>query len=128
MKFFKPKRVIYREEHTPLLFRWNLFECALFSIKIHKLVSNDTACQHDHPWAFITFLLKGGYVEYTPKGSKVYSRFSLLYRPAKYVHRLEIHQPVYTFLITFKKVREWGFITPRGWVKWYLYKGSDNCE
>lgn len=128
MKFFKRKKAIYRENHTPLLFRWNLFECKFFSVKIHKLVSSDNACQHDHPWAFITFLLKGAYVEFTPAGSKVYSRFSLLYRPANYIHRLEIHQPVYTFVITFKKIREWGFITPKGWVKWYLYNPTNNCE
>ncbi|MES2004303.1 MAG: hypothetical protein V4450_07265 [Bacteroidota bacterium] len=128
MQFFKKKRTIYREKNRALLHRWNLFECRFFSIKIHKLMSSDSACDHDHPWAFITFLLKGGYVEYTPTGSKVYSRFSLLYRPAKYVHRLEIHQPVWTFVITFKKVRQWGFITPRGWIPFYEYKGGDRCE
>jgi hypothetical protein len=128
MKFFKPKKIITRAGDVPLLIRWNLFECKFFSIKIHKLVSSDPACPHDHPWAFITFLLKGGYVEHTLQGSKVYSRFSLLYRPAHYLHRLEIHQPVYTFVITFKKVREWGFQTPAGWVKWFRYNPTNTCE
>lgn len=129
MKFFKKKKTIYRDKETILLHRWNIFECRFFSIKIHKLVGSDLACQHDHPWAFYTFLLKGGYVEHNQKGSKVYSRFSLLYRPARYLHRLEIHQPVWTFVITFKKERVWGFLTPRGWVKHMNYKPQSNqCE
>lgn len=129
MKFFKKKKIIYREEGVPYLIRWNLFECRFFSIKIHKLCASDDACKHDHPWAFITFLMKGGYVEYSDRhGSRLYSRFSLLYRPANYVHRLEIHQPVWTFVITFRKVRDWGFITPRGWVFWKLYRGQNSCE
>jgi hypothetical protein len=127
MKLFKRKKTIYRNK-VPLLVRWNLFECRYFSFKIHKLITSDAACQHDHPWAFLTFLMKGGYVEHNQKGSKVYSRFSLLYRPAKYLHRLEIHQPVWTFVITFKKVRTWGFVTPRGWVKWFNYSDTERCD
>jgi len=154
MRFFKPKRIIEREKGQTLLERWNIFECRFFSIKIHKLVGSDAACHHDHPWAFITFLLKGGYVEYTPadgqskpefnqhfeynedvKGlrlvsekGKVYSRFSLLYRPSYYAHRLEIHQPVTTLVITFKKVRNWGFYTQKGWVHWFDYSRKNDCE
>lgn len=128
MKFFKKHKTITRNGQ-PLLIRWNLFECRYFSIKIHKLIGSDPSCQHDHPWAFLTFLMRGGYVEYNQKGSKVYSRFSLLYRPANYLHSLQIHQPVWTFVITFKKTRQWGFLTPKGWVAWFNFKDSSNqCE
>lgn len=127
MKFFKPRKTISRGG-VPLLIRWSLFECKAFSIKIHKLISSDHSCMHDHPWAFITFLMWGGYVEHTPKGSKVYSRWSLLYRHAKYTHRLEIHQPVWTFVITFRKCRVWGFKTPRGWINWRKFDDTNTCE
>ncbi len=126
MKFFKKRKTITRSG-MPLLIRWNLFECRFFSIKIHKLLASDDGCLHDHPWAFITFLLKGGYVEYTSKGSKVYSRFSLLYRPANYTHKLQIHQPVYTLVFTFRKSRVWGFFTPKGWVEWFRYS-ENSCD
>lgn len=126
MEFFKKPKYIYRFDDTLLLIRYTIFDCKFFGIKIHKLVGTDNACQHDHPWAFVTFLMKGGYVEYTPNGSKVYSRFSLLYRPAKYTHKLEIHQPVWTFVITFKRVREWGFHTPKGWIKWFKFTEQDD--
>ncbi|MES2651289.1 MAG: hypothetical protein V4663_06085 [Bacteroidota bacterium] len=112
------------------LIRWTIvpLTCKWFSVKVHKILLSDYQCLHDHPWAFITFLIKGGYVEYSDKGSKLYSRFSLLFRKASYQHRLEIHQPVWSIVITFKKVREWGFITPKGWVKWFNYTPSNNCE
>ena len=128
MKFYK-KKVIKRDfDNKPYLIRHSLFSCRFFAIKVHKILLSDHSCQHDHPWAFITFLLKGGYVEYTPNGSKLYSRFSLLYRPANYIHRLEIHQPVWSFVITFRKVRDWGFITSKGWLHWSKYIPKSTCE
>lgn len=122
------RKVIYREDSNPYLVRYTLFTCKYFSIKIHNILLSDYECQHDHPWAFITFLLKGGYVEHTPTKSKVYGPLSLLYRPADYVHRLEIHQPVWSFVITFKKVRKWGFWTKTGWVEWFKYNPQNICE
>lgn len=127
MKLYK-KTIIWRDQ-MPYLIRYSLlFTPKWFSVKIHNILLSDHICQHDHPWAFITLLIKGGYVEYTPKGSKVYGRFSLLYRPANYLHRLEIHQPVWSIVITFKKVRLWGFQTPKGWIAWFKYTPSNNCE
>ncbi|MFA6057253.1 MAG: hypothetical protein WC756_03565 [Taibaiella sp.] len=122
------KKIIKREDDAAYMIRYTLFTCRWFSVKIHNILLSDPSCLHDHPWAFITFLFKGGYVEHTPTGSKVYGKGSLLYRPASYIHKLEIHQPVWSFVITFKKVRKWGFITPRGWVEWFKYKPQNNCE
>jgi len=127
MKFYK-KTIIWREDHKPYLIRRSLFSCKYFAVKLHHIRLSDYDCQHDHPWAFVTFLLKGGYVEHTPTGSKVHGRFSLLYRPAEYIHRLEIHQPVWSLVITFRKFRDWGFITPRGWVFWRDYDPQNSCE
>jgi hypothetical protein len=156
MKFFKRKKIITRMEGgqlVPYLVRWNLFECSLFSIKIHKILVSDDDCMHDHPWAFISFILKGGYVEQTVKHpevlefensvltyykktgipeflreKKTYGAGSILFRPAHFVHRLEINQPATTLVITFRKIRPWGFYTPRGWIDGLIYKKSEHCE
>lgn len=146
MKFFK-KKVITREDKKPYLIRYSLFSCRFFSVKIHKILLSDYDCHHDHPWAFISLILRGGYVEhstrkvkYVPcapfymwevrevKVSRLYGPGSILYRPAEFTHKLEIHQPAWTFVITFKKVREWGFHTPKGWVKWFRYNATNKCE
>src|SRR5688500_1549433 len=138
MRFFKKKKIINRQDGEPYLIRWNLFECRFFSIKIHKILRSDPDCLHDHPWAFVSFILWGGYVEHTIKykssqnqitllretKSKIIHPFSILYRPAKWAHRLEIHQPAITLVITTKKIRQWGFFTPLRWVHWTKYDGG----
>ena len=122
------KKIIKRNDNVDYLIRYSMLSCKLFSIKIHNILVSDYDCLHNHPWAFVTFLLKGGYVEYTPKGSHVYGAGSLLYRPATYIHKLEIHQPVWTFVITFKKIRPWGFFTSKGWIEWFNYTPSNSCD
>jgi hypothetical protein len=128
MKIFKRKKVIARENGFPVLIRWNLFECRYFSIKIHKICSSDYACMHDHPWAFISFIFKGGYVEHTPDGATLYGAPSVLYRPSRFIHRLEIYEPAWTIVVSFKKVRQWGFWTASGWIAWFKYSPSKTCE
>jgi hypothetical protein len=103
------------------MIRYSLFSCPLFSIKLHRILLSDDDCMHDHPWSFISFILSGGYVEHTPKGKRLYGAGSILYRPVPSVHKLEIFQPATTLVITFKRVREWGFYTAKGWMIWHQF-------
>jgi hypothetical protein len=145
MKFLS-KRIITRNDNEEYLIRWNIFQCKWFSIKIHKIILSDDDCLHDHPWAFYSFILKGGYLEHSeediykdhtpqPWGSKkrkvakYFKAGSLLYRPAEFKHKLEIEKPVWTLVLTLKKVRQWGFWTPKGFIPWFRYKQTgDRCE
>lgn len=161
------KKYITRSDGQIYLIRYSLFSCPWFAIKLHNIVRDDDICMHDHPWTYISIILKGGYVEqkvasekeidvnlkkglpnekgeYSYKGHRLLSQYTpgdylfytkqikhpgnILYRPAKTIHRLEIFQPCWTLVITFKKIREWGFITKRGWIKWFEYKSTNNCE
>jgi hypothetical protein len=122
------RKVIYRGDGKPYLIRYTPFTCKAFSIKIHNILLSDPSCQHDHPWSFLTVILKGGYIEHTPTGSKYHSAGTTLYRPAEFAHRLEVDKPVWSFVITFKKVRKWGFFTKKGWVIWYKYQPENTCE
>lgn len=128
MKLYKKKTEIYREDHQLYLVRYSIFKCRYFAIKVHHILLSDYACFHDHPWTFITFLIKGWYIEHTEKGCKLYGPFNLLYRPAKYAHRLQIVKPVWSLVITFRKKRSWGFFTKLGWVHWSRYTPTENCE
>lgn len=108
---FNKKIVIHREDGIAYLERRTLISFGRwFSIKYHKILQSDDACNHDHPWGFVTFILKGGYFEWTPihqkdSGEKVDSDFgvdgilenrhfhkpgSIMYRPANWIHRLEL--------------------------------------
>ncbi len=122
------KRMIYRDDKTEYLYRINLFECNWFSIKIHKIIASDDKCQHDHPWGFLSFILSEGYIEYTPTGKRRYRVGDILWRPARYVHSLEVGtKPAITFVITFKRVRKWGFYTKSGWIHWKKYSQKEHC-
>lgn len=144
------KKVITRWDDEPYLIRYTLFACRWFSIKIHKILSSDDACLHDHPWSFLSIVLKNGYVEhYYPKtvmttpafifgseelnieckiSSKRIKAPAVLFRRANWAHRLVVDKPATTLVITFKKTRQWGFFTPKGWVKWFNYSQENQCE
>lgn len=119
MKYFQlfDKRVIKRRGNVPYLIRWTILGFGLdsswFSIKVHNILISDEECLHNHPWAFISIILKGGYTEHTkwlpwaynkPGWServisekngfhvqhKEFGRGSILYRPAHWSHRLQL--------------------------------------
>jgi hypothetical protein len=99
IRFSVLKRVITRtgvDDEIPYLIRYNLLSTPWFGIKLHKILISDEACEHDHPWSFVSFILKGGYVEQRNGVKILYGPGSILYRPANATHRLEIFQPAYT--------------------------------
>lgn len=150
------KKVIERTEGVPYLIRWNLFgigeDSKWFSVKIHNILVSDDECLHDHPWWFVSIILKGSYKEYRycteyeylqvarnnglykydDKVGKYtigyhYKAGNVLIRPANWAHRLEVVKPIYTLVFTFKKIRLWGFFTAKGWKKWYEYNKHTDC-
>jgi hypothetical protein len=145
---------------TPYLIRRSLLTIGKFiSFKYHQILQSDDVCPHDHPWAFITIILKGGYYEWTPvtqseSGKILHNRVgvdgnievqrwhgagSIMYRPAKWRHRLELNTtvetkdssvqlvPAHTFVITLPVVRDWGFFTKTGWIFWKDYNKKRDC-
>lgn len=115
-------RVRISEENSPVyLIRYSLFSTPWFAVKLHKIMLSDDDCMHDHPWSFVSIILKGGYVEHTPKGKRLYGAGSILWRPVPSIHKLEIFQPATTLVITFRKVRTWGFYTPTGFTEWFNF-------
>lgn len=118
----------------PLLTRWHLVQTRWFGVYLHHLqASDEDRALHDHPWSFITVLLSSGYYEHTESprlGVPLRTwrrRFSVLWRPAEWQHRLELVQPCWTLVIRFRRRRDWGFITPSGWLHWRAY-GKEWCD
>ena len=99
-----------------------LIQLAGIGIRLHHILrSDDARAFHDHPWSFLTIILKGSYVEVTPMfesgiyiGDKrtVRKAGDFYFRRAKDWHRLEIEsdKTVWTLFIVFKKTQEWGFL------------------
>jgi hypothetical protein len=135
--YWPKKRVIWACDwmRGKLLTRYFLLRTPVFAVYLHHLhVSDEDRALHDHPWSFVTFLLSSGYYEWTPVGQGVGAvvrtwrrRFSVLYRPATWQHRLELVKPTWTLVLRFRTVRDWGFITPDGWLDWRSY-GKRWCD
>lgn len=147
-------KVITREDGTPYLIRTTIFKCRWFQINIHKILLSDHDCLHDHPWSFISIILRGGYYERTflidgLKGSakaeleyfhqkypmdyirkKWYGVGRILWRPAEWRHSLELPagKTATTLVVTFKRRRRWGFWTKGGWKFWKDYQPTNTCE
>jgi hypothetical protein len=110
-----------------------------FNVTLHKIVRSDDPIMHDHPWGYITIVLKGGYWEHTPvfnDDGKILTEFqtwrgpgSVIKRNAGEYHWLELDEsvgPATTLFFMGRQQREWGFLvqTKKGlhrWIKWTDY-------
>lgn len=110
-----------------------------FNVTLHKIVRSDDAIMHDHPWGYMTVVLKGGYWEHTPifnNEGKMFAEFqtwrgpgSIIKRKAGEYHWLELDEsvgPATTLFFMGRQQREWGFLvqTKKGlhrWIKWTDY-------
>jgi hypothetical protein len=144
----EPDWIIGAATPVPYMRRWFLIPKNRFlNIYIHHFQrSDDTFELHDHPWANMSVVLKGGYVEVMPmrgtdpKDRDWHYRISrtdgdVVVRWASAPHRVEAlrwDNPGYgsdawTLFITGPHVREWGFWTKAGWKHWRDFVGG-GCE
>jgi hypothetical protein len=86
---------------------------------------------HDHPWAFWSLILWGGYWEVTPDGARRwYGPLRLLRRPAAWAHRVELPEGrrCWTLVWCGEKARSWGFLCPgRGWLAWREHEANQQA-
>lgn len=116
------KRIILdRESNEPYLTRYYLFlrdrKWFPFNIFMHNFHKSDPDDLHDHPWPFVTIILKGGYWEHTPKGKFWRGAGTINWAGSKSLHRVELEPGVdtWTLFIPGPTVREWGFIDKGIW-------------
>jgi hypothetical protein len=109
------------------------------NITLHKIVKSDDPILHDHPWPYLTVILRGGYHEHTPiyndngkmlgTVSKWRGPGSIIFRKAKEFHWLELDKkigPATTLFIMGPQQRDWGFLVYKKkespqWIQWNNY-------
>lgn len=141
LKKFRFRRVIRRNDGAPYLIRYYLLWTPWWRLRLHHILLSDYDCLHDHPWAFKSIILAGGYTEHLkvdPKDpdsaviTRWYDRGSVLKRKAEDAHRLELPEgkSCWSLVFMYKRTREWGFFTKAGklWVKWFHYVPTQTCE
>ncbi len=116
-----------------------LMQKADIAARVHHILrSDDARAFHDHPWAYLTIILKGGYWEVRPEFSETgqicaesrtwHGPGSILRRPANSWHRLELPagQTAWTLFITSKKTNGWGFLVGGRKVPYREYLKSED--
>lgn len=111
----------------PYMLRWYVIpRNRVFNVYLHLILrSDDARALHDHPWPSVSALLSGELGEWRlAKGKAEFRQFregQIVFRRASAAHRLVLPHPgksALTLFITGPKVREWGFLCPRGWRHW----------
>ena len=133
------RRIVYdRVDDQPYLERYYLFlkdrgDNFPFNIFLHKFLKSDTDDLHDHPWPYVTIILKGGYYEWTPvydANGKFLTEVCKWCGPghmrkcsANSLHRIELDENVtcWTLFMPGPKQREWGFLKNNKWIQWEEY-------
>lgn len=114
---------------NPYIYRWWVIpRNRLFNIYLHHIVrDDDDRALHDHPWVNISVVLKGGYTEVMPHATKWRTAGSLVFRRPTSAHRLIVGKgSCWSLFITGPRVREWGFLCPKGWRSWRIFTAADD--
>jgi len=112
----------------PYLIRWRLIQCPLFGIYLHRLGTADPRdTLHNHPWPFISFVLRGGYTEYVPGNPKYVPGHTEYAQPirVRYVNikrfKNSFHWiaeldriPTWTLMFVGRRRRVWGYLDRDG--------------
>lgn len=134
-RFARSRFDITREwSKIPYLTRWALHGDTHTDgrrVFLHRFQRSDADEMHDHPWPFKSLVLAGGYWEITPAAGwrngngptkrRWYGPGSILNRPARWIHRVEIPDGCesWTLVMPGLKVRSWGFWCPNvGFLPW----------
>lgn len=100
---------------SPLTWLLQRFDVA---VRVHEILRSDEGRDpHDHPWPYLTVILKGGYWEerYNEAGDLLSTKWhgpgSVLWRPANSWHRLTLPDGAIatTLFITGRYCNGWGF-------------------
>ncbi len=134
-----------RADGRVYLNRWG-WRCRFGAVLLHRMDAPDPGEDlHDHPWAFVSIVLAGGYIEEraATRDATTYARIAVEYldtplmrgarrgfeeeRRRFSVRRMRLDEchritrllraPTWTLVITGPRRRRWGFYLPDGWME-----------
>lgn len=133
-KFFLVKEIVSRQGELHFQ-RYRLLQTPWFAIYIHRISKSDMdKDMHDHPWRFISLILKGSYSEackYYPDFKTIikntYTPGCLVTHQAEDAHQLTLlTDVVWTLVVTSGRSRLWGYQTSSGWIDHQTYRKLKN--
>lgn len=108
----------------PYLERLRIVQSPIGGAYVHWFVQADDVVPHDHPWSFVSLLLRGGYTEELHDGpihrrTVERRRWSVAFRRSTDSHRISsADHGTMTLVLVGPRRRTWGFWTDAGWVPW----------
>lgn len=127
--------------------RFWLFRTPWINARVHHIHTPDHDRHlHDHPWTFISIILRGSYIEARPRFYEprffsslnntelvdyTYRREgSIALRRAIDRHLIDLvsNGGVWTLVFTFPNRHKWGFYTPEGKIPWKKYESTHNIQ
>lgn len=138
------RRLTLAHNGRPFLERWGICHERFGGFYVHKIADADPGLDlHDHPWAFISIILRGGYTEQAigtdvavecakvadrwpetcqPGIERRFGWLSVHRMPLTVAHRITAALPnTWTLVLRGPTRRVWGFYLPTGRVAWTEY-------
>jgi len=116
----------YDQPDRNYLTRWRLIQTPLFGIYLHRFDTPDPRpTLHDHPWSFVSVVLRGGYSE--RRNYEDWSAVPIRHinaKPATGLHWISrLHRvPTWTLMFVGRRQREWGYLDRDGtWTRYDLH-------
>lgn len=118
-------------DNDPYLDRLRLVQTPWFGVYLHHIHRPDLDRDpHDHPWAFASLVLTGGYDEAVWPDKTDLSRWIIRTRTRWTLKSLgqgaahkitDVARPLWTLVLVGPRRSDWGFWTPDGFVGWRDY-------
>lgn len=123
------------EDGQPYLVRLRIVQTPWFGVYLHDIYEPDADRDpHDHPWSFVSIVLRGSYterlhtaprVDLTQWRTNTWRRFSAHRMGRDTAHRITQAAPgLKTLVLVGRRRGDWGFFTEPwgGWVQWQQYE------
>lgn len=129
-----PWKKIITDLDSPLdvyLTRYFLLKTRRLGVYVHNIQRPDYArCEHDHPWPFLTVILRGGYTEELAGQRFVRRPGYIGWRGRNFEHRItELPKGnAWTLVIRGPDHFSWNFRTAMGKVSWQTYVMWDGVK
>lgn len=115
------------------LVRLRIVQTPWFGVYLHDIHEDDgDRCPHNHPWSFLSFVLRGSYAERLypdPTGQpstyvlQTHRRFSLHAMGRKSAHRIVFAAPgLKTLIVVGPRRASWGFFDDDRFIDWRDYE------
>lgn len=121
---------IMADDGSSYLRRMRIVETPWFGVFLHHIDSTDNDQDpHDHPWNFVSLVVRGGYTEQVLAldANASYVRrwltWSFHVMDRRHAHRItELVPGTVTLILHGKRRGSWGFYTPSGFRDWSEYR------